>query len=295
MENWITTRAASKLIGVSQVAVQQACKHGAMEYRMNGRIMLVKEEDVVKYRDKHVKVNRAIISMDELVLKLEDEEQRLMNAVDDARKKTEAAGYYPRRIAKIWEFLECEIERNRHSMPERDYYIMRGMIREGDYGVVATALGLSMERCRQLWYRALRRYATISTREAEAVHRVALLEEENERLSAEVLRLQAKCDFYEEEVGAIPDVANERVLRYAKKPLIDFALSVRALNCMKCIGVNTMEDLVCGSETEILKARNLGKTTLRELRKLVEGLGFEIGMSKLEFYSAIGEGMVNDE
>lgn len=48
-------------------------------------------------------------------------------------------------------------------------------------------------------------------------------------------------------------------------------LSVRSYNCLKRAGINTVEDLACKSEEEMMKVRNLGKKSLEEvLNKLAE-------------------------
>ena len=48
-------------------------------------------------------------------------------------------------------------------------------------------------------------------------------------------------------------------------------LSVRSYNCLKRAGINTVEDLACKNEEEMMKVRNLGKKSLEEvLNKLAE-------------------------
>lgn len=51
----------------------------------------------------------------------------------------------------------------------------------------------------------------------------------------------------------------------------EFDLSVRSYNCLKRAGINTVEDLACKTEEEMMKVRNLGKKSLEEvLNKLAE-------------------------
>ena len=48
-------------------------------------------------------------------------------------------------------------------------------------------------------------------------------------------------------------------------------LSVRSYNCLKRAGINTVEDLACKTEEEMMKVRNLGKKSLEEvLNKIAE-------------------------
>ena len=54
-------------------------------------------------------------------------------------------------------------------------------------------------------------------------------------------------------------------------------LSVRSYNCLKRAGIQTVQDLASKSEDDMIKVRNLGKKSLKEVKeKLIElGLGFK--------------------
>lgn len=48
-------------------------------------------------------------------------------------------------------------------------------------------------------------------------------------------------------------------------------LSVRSYNCLKRAGINTVEELIDKTESEMMKVRNLGKKSLTEVKvKLAE-------------------------
>jgi DNA-directed RNA polymerase subunit alpha len=58
----------------------------------------------------------------------------------------------------------------------------------------------------------------------------------------------------------------------------DLQLSVRATNCLESANITTMGELVQKTESDLLKVRSFGKTSLREVkRKLVE-MGLTMGM-----------------
>lgn len=52
-------------------------------------------------------------------------------------------------------------------------------------------------------------------------------------------------------------------------------LSVRSFNCLKRAGINTVEDLVSKSESEMMRVRNLGRKSLEEVVGKLHSLGFE--------------------
>ena len=57
----------------------------------------------------------------------------------------------------------------------------------------------------------------------------------------------------------------------------DLDLSVRSYNCLKRAGIQTVYELTQKTEDEMMRVRNLGKKSLKEVKdKLIElGLGFK--------------------
>ena len=53
-------------------------------------------------------------------------------------------------------------------------------------------------------------------------------------------------------------------------------LSVRSYNCLKRAGINTVEDLNCKSEEDMMKVRNLGKKSLEEVIQKLAELGLNL-------------------
>ena len=53
----------------------------------------------------------------------------------------------------------------------------------------------------------------------------------------------------------------------------DMEFSVRAYNCLKRSGINTMQDLVNRKESDMMKIRNLGKKSLKEVLDKVKQMG----------------------
>ncbi len=56
----------------------------------------------------------------------------------------------------------------------------------------------------------------------------------------------------------------------------DLDFSVRAYNCLKRAGVHTLQDLVNKSEGEMMKIRNLGKKSLKEVLDKIKELGLSL-------------------
>ncbi len=58
-------------------------------------------------------------------------------------------------------------------------------------------------------------------------------------------------------------------------PVEDLELSVRSYNCLKRAGIHSVADIVCKTEQDMIKVRNLGKKSLEEVINKVAELGLE--------------------
>ena len=69
------------------------------------------------------------------------------------------------------------------------------------------------------------------------------------------------------------DKGKEKILEMT---IEDLDLSVRSFNCLKRAGINTVEDLINKSEEDMMKVRNLGRTSLEEVIQKLNSLGFSL-------------------
>lgn len=66
---------------------------------------------------------------------------------------------------------------------------------------------------------------------------------------------------------------NEKKGQAEDKPIEDLELSVRSYNCLKRAGISTIGELTNKSEEEMMKVRNLGKKSLKEVKDKLLSLG----------------------
>ncbi|MFN3535098.1 MAG: DNA-directed RNA polymerase subunit alpha [Desulfatiglandales bacterium] len=62
------------------------------------------------------------------------------------------------------------------------------------------------------------------------------------------------------------------------KKVSELELSVRAANCLKNANIRYIGELVQKTEAEMLKTKNFGRTSLREIKEILEGMGLSLGM-----------------
>jgi len=63
-----------------------------------------------------------------------------------------------------------------------------------------------------------------------------------------------------------------------KLPISVLDPSARAENCLAAANIQTLGDLVKLTETDVLKIKNFGKTSMREVKKKLGDLGLTLGM-----------------
>lgn len=59
-------------------------------------------------------------------------------------------------------------------------------------------------------------------------------------------------------------------------PIEDLDLSVRSYNCLKRAGINSVDELTQKSEEDMMKVRNLGKKSLKEVKQRLDDLGLSL-------------------
>ena len=69
-----------------------------------------------------------------------------------------------------------------------------------------------------------------------------------------------------------------RVRQLLLTPISDLNLTVRAFNCLRAADVNTLMDLVSYERSALLRFRNFGMKSLREIDEMLSTLGLEFGM-----------------
>jgi len=84
-------------------------------------------------------------------------------------------------------------------------------------------------------------------------------------------------DTVSDEAAAAASVDDE-LIRKLNMPIADLELSVRASNCLESAQINTVAQLVQKPESELLKVRSFGKTSLREVRKKLQEMNLTLGM-----------------
>ena len=89
---------------------------------------------------------------------------------------------------------------------------------------------------------------------------------------------ELQIDEREEEKKRQKVAEEEEFLRKLSMSISELDLSVRSSNCLETEGIETIEELVRHSESDLVKLRNFGKTSLREIRRRLGEMNLSMGM-----------------
>jgi DNA-directed RNA polymerase subunit alpha len=89
------------------------------------------------------------------------------------------------------------------------------------------------------------------------------------------IKLDEELQMAEEEVV---DEDTLKIRNLLKTRVDELELSVRSSNCLRAANIQTLEDLVQKTESEMLKYRNFGRKSLTELNTVLSELGLSFGM-----------------
>ena len=278
----INRRQAAELLGVTTQSVANLVARGALNVTKVGQWSYFSREEVLALIPKADAVREAEKAIDEVVAELEKERaMRVTEAmVFKARREfierlTDVSTFhrYQQLVGSVYDAVEKSAMLG-EKMTTRERDIIDEIIHLRPLGEIAARYGLSENRIRQIFERALRRMVHFATEIGASFDRLsgalAAAEEERDRLAAEVTKLRA---------GHTEAASTKALL---ERPIGDFDLSVRARNCLRAMGVECLRDIIVRERHAVLRCRNLGAKSIAEIDRLLMNCGFHYGTTEKE-------------
>lgn len=75
-----------------------------------------------------------------------------------------------------------------------------------------------------------------------------------------------------------PEIKEERVNENLLRSVDELELSVRSANCLQNANIRYIGDLVQRTESEMLKTKNFGRKSLKEIKEILSEMGLSLGM-----------------
>jgi len=95
------------------------------------------------------------------------------------------------------------------------------------------------------------------------------------RILIEHFDIVTKLNKIADMTGLLADKEEDPIQKTLETPIEELDLSVRAYNCLKRAGHHTLQDLTSLSESEMMKIRNLGKKSLKEVIDKIKEMGLK--------------------
>ena len=185
---------------------------------------------------------------------------------------------YPAMIANLkknWDFIM-------QTLTPREEIVINYHWKDGlTLEEIGTQLNVTRERARQIETKALTRLRHPARwNMILGVH--DLLEEKHnlqQELTDSIEELKRKIQEVKKLSIFIPQDINEQIEALVGKEetsLIDLELSVRSQNCLTRAGLKTLKDITDKTEEELMKIRNLGRKSCKEIKNKVHELGLKL-------------------
>ncbi len=101
------------------------------------------------------------------------------------------------------------------------------------------------------------------------------------KIIKEQLSIFINFDEVEEPVAEAVPVEETKLNENLFRSVDELELSVRSANCLQNANIKTIGDLVQKTEAEMLKTKNFGRKSLKEIKEILSEMGLSLGM-KLE-------------
>ena len=101
------------------------------------------------------------------------------------------------------------------------------------------------------------------------------------KIVKEQLSIFINFDEAEEPAEEVKPVEEQKLNENLFRSVDELELSVRSANCLQNANIKTIGDLVLKTEAEMLKTKNFGRKSLKEIKEILSEMGLSLGM-KLE-------------
>jgi DNA-directed RNA polymerase subunit alpha len=98
------------------------------------------------------------------------------------------------------------------------------------------------------------------------------------KILKEQLNLFINFEEMAEPVEAPRDEAAEKLNENLWRTVDELELSVRSANCLQNANIKYIGELVQKTESEMLKTKNFGRKSLKEIKELLAEMGLQLGM-----------------
>ena len=298
-EKRLSSREAAKVLGVSVATISNLMRRGVLTAYRAGNWHYFNRDEV----EALVPKTRALHDIDaqiwEAEKELQDEATRRIGEIRAQRARREyieALAGTTENWVRYREVVMSLYKAVVHSgiagefLTARECSVIDDVLNFVPIHEIAERLGLTAVRVRQIFNKALRRVMHFSRNIAGNYE---AMKDEASTLKQEIVALREAVNAKAKENIALKSElvkytpqfsVEENVDDFIFKNLDYWDLSVRALNCLRNAGINSVMDLVKKERKELLDLRNFGKKSLNEIESFLAAHGLKLGMKNILEY-----------
>lgn len=290
MARMITRQEAATLLNVTPQTISNWVEKGMLKVHnnRNGRnLYTIDSKSIVKLFDKLEDLAIMEKNIDVYKQQLKAELSLLETNIKDTSSANNLFGHgVPKYLLRTVFSCVAEVAGNT-ILSEREYQVIDSLIAGVPLHGIAMEYGVSKTRIMQIVNKSIQKITSMKKwpQMHEEYKRVSA---ENQRITAMLesqrLRnkeLEAQLGMKEtigDEISLVPGYTKVQLAKTLATKLANCNLTVRTLNCMKTADIETVGDLIKYTKVDLLKQRNLGKKSLRELDDLLDSMNLTFGM-----------------
>lgn len=293
MARMITRQEAAAILDVDVQTISNWIEKGALtghhiySKRQGKDIVMVDKESIIQYFDTLSELGMMENKISLLKETLKDLQQTLEQKVSDVSRANYLLGNgTPPYILKYVFKSILEVAGDKLLVERERSILYRLVINGWPVSDLAEEYGLTSSRIMQIVNRAI--YKVCTMQKWPDVHRDnKRLIQENKNLSVFIDTQQAYIKHLEQQLNiskdgdggesAVNGYTKRELAEVLSRRLCEYHLSIRTLNCFKWMDIETVSQLIRVRETDLLKIRNFGKKSLREVKTFLEGLNLSLG------------------
>lgn len=284
---YISAHDAAKMAGVTTQTIRNLCKAGTLSFQKRQNLFYPSREDVERYADTIADVQAITADIEQYRQRLLDERQALQAELQEQQVKYHERmvnlEMFPQRIEVIKDTLIAVVEGigrytdyNDCSLTERDIRVTWDALQGKSFEEIGRELqpSIAPPSARIVWAKALRKFATVKGAFYHLNSENDALKETLQEKNDENATLHAQLDGRQIAI----DEGTRKLSRLLARHMREFDITVRCLNVLQCVEIDTVRDLVRFRRQDLLKYRNFGKKSLLELDEFLEDHGLSWGM-----------------
>ena len=268
MTNYITYDEAAQMLGVSHESIRLYVQKGILtQGESHGYKKILRSSVTALMQHDVVEQTKAIEDLSKELIK---EKAYLLSQKREVALKKDLLMYKDKifgSYVEICNFLITFVD-NTDSLTFREKDVAHKLLRGTTLDEIAETIGLTRERVRQIWNKALKKFAySKQVPELKAENEMLKAENESQAKVIESLKSMIKNQDHLEEL---------ETNIYLPKSLVGLnnsILSVRSYNVLRYAGFVNLYQLVFIPRVKLTRFRNLGKKSLQEIDSLLEDYG----------------------